>query len=261
MELEGTHVVVTGAAGGIGRALAARFVAGGARAVVAADVDAEAVRTTASEIGARAAVVDVTRESEIVALIDEAEERDGPIDLFCSNAGVSGPIGGPETDDAAWDLLWNVHVMAHVWAARALVPRMRARGGGHLLNTASAAGLLTNVGVLPYSVTKHASVALAEWLAITYGSDGIGVSCLCPQAVGTPLLEGLLEGGLAALYEQTGATLTAEEVAECTVEGLASGAFLILPHGEVASYMAHRGADHERWLAAVRRLSDQVLGT
>src|SRR5829696_2005292 len=187
MELQGRRAVVTGGASGIGRGLAEAFVAAGAAEVVIADLGAERVEAVAAEIGATGVAVDVGSERELTALIAELERR-APVDLFCSNAGINGAAGGPEVADEDWDRIWRINVMAHVWAARALLPGMLARGEGYLLNTASAAGLLTNPGLLPYSVTKHAAVAVAEWLAITYGDDGIRVSCLCPQLVDTPLV-------------------------------------------------------------------------
>src|SRR5437660_1745371 len=198
MELAERHVVVTGAASGIGRALASRFAAEGARAVVVADLDITGAQAVAEEIGGHAVRADVSRESEIVALVQESRARSGPIDLFCSNAGVPGPGGGPEAPDEQWQRTWEINVMAHVWAARALLPEMLERGEGYLLSTASAAGLLTQVGALAYSVTKHAAVAVAEWLAITYGDAGVKVSCLCPQGVRTPMLDTALEDPIGA---------------------------------------------------------------
>lgn len=198
MELAGKHVVVTGAASGIGRSCAARFVAEGARRVVVADSDHERARAVATEIGAVAAAVDVSHESEIRALIDDAREAGGAIDLFFSNAGVPGPPGGPEAPDDELQRTYEVNVMAHIWAARALLPEMVSRGDGYLLSTASAAGLLTQVSALAYSFTKHAAVAVAEWLAITYGDAGIKVSCLCPQGVRTPMLALALEDPVGA---------------------------------------------------------------
>jgi NAD(P)-dependent dehydrogenase (short-subunit alcohol dehydrogenase family) len=181
MDLLDTHVVVTGGAGGIGRALVRRFAAEGARAVVVADLDRDRVLSVAEEVDGLGVRVDVTSESDIRALVSRATSAHGPIDLFFSNAGVAGPRSGPEASDEDWQASWEANVMSHVWAARALLPEMLARGEGYLVNTASAAGLLTQVSALPYSVTKHAAVALAEWLAINYGDAGIRVSCLCPR--------------------------------------------------------------------------------
>jgi NAD(P)-dependent dehydrogenase (short-subunit alcohol dehydrogenase family) len=242
-------VVVTGAASGIGRALARRFAAEGARHVVAADVDGDGATAVAAEFGGSAARVDVSSEGEIAGLIDDVEHDHGPIALFCSNAGILS-VGGDELADEVWRRSLDVNVMAHVWAARHLVPRMIERGGGHLLNTASAAGLLIQIGSAPYTVTKHAAVGFAEWLAVTYGDRGIGVSVLCPQAVATQMTVGFEGGGVAGVDGM----LTPEEVADAVVDGLAEDRFLILPHPEVAEYERRKAADRERWLAGMRRL-------
>jgi NAD(P)-dependent dehydrogenase (short-subunit alcohol dehydrogenase family) len=254
VEIRGRHVVVTGAAGGIGRALARRMAAEGARAVVVADLDATGAATVAAEIGGFAAGVDVGREDDIQRLIAGATERSGPIDVFFSNAGLAGPGEGPEAADAAWDLLWRVHVMAHIWAARALVPQMVARGEGYLVNTASAAGLLTSVSAMPYTVTKHAAVAVAEWLAITYRDAGVRVSCLCPQAVQTEMLEAAKADPVGGAILLAGGILTPDEVAAAVVEGIRQEAFFILPHREVATYAQRKAADPDRWLAKMREL-------
>jgi NAD(P)-dependent dehydrogenase (short-subunit alcohol dehydrogenase family) len=257
VELAGKHVVVTGAASGIGRACAARFVAEGAR-VVAADRDQARVRAVGEEIGALAVGADVSRESEITALIAAAQEHHGPIDLFFSNAGVAGPGGGPEAPDAALQETWEINVMAHVWAARALLPAWLDRGEGYLLSTASAAGLLTQVSALAYSITKHAAVALAEWLSITYGEAGIKVSCLCPQGVRTPMLDVALEDPIGAAPLLAGGVMEPDEVAAVVVEGVRDERFLILPHAEVANHMALKGAQPERWLKGMRKLVRQA---
>ncbi|HEX4008697.1 MAG TPA: SDR family oxidoreductase [Solirubrobacteraceae bacterium] len=257
MELAGKHVVVTGAASGIGRACAARFVAEGAR-VVASDRDAERLGAVAAEIGATAVPADVSREQEIRDLIAEAQRGGGPIDLFFSNAGVPGPGGGPEAPDDELQLTWEVNVMAHVWAARALLPDWVARGDGYLLSTASAAGLLTQVSAMAYSITKHAAVALAEWLSITYGDDGIKVSCLCPQGVRTPMLDVALEDPVGAAPLLAGGLLEPEDVAAVVVAGIRDEAFLILPHEVVAQHLALKGAQPERWLNGMRRLVRQA---
>jgi NAD(P)-dependent dehydrogenase (short-subunit alcohol dehydrogenase family) len=254
MELAGRGVVITGAGSGIGRALARRFAAEGPRTLVVADIDVEAAQATAQEVGGHAVRVDVGREEEITALIERARELGGPIDVFFSNAGVPGPAGGPDADDEEWDRAWRINVMAHVWAARALLPSMIERGDGYLLSTASAAGVLTQVGALVYSVTKHAAVAVAEWLAITYGDAGIKVSCLCPLGVRTPMLEGALEDTVGAAALLADELLEPEEVAEVVLEGIRAERFLILPHPKVGDYMARRGADDDRWIAGMRRL-------
>jgi NAD(P)-dependent dehydrogenase (short-subunit alcohol dehydrogenase family) len=252
MELEGRHVVVTGAGRGIGRALALRFAEEGARAVVVSDLDADTAQQTAGEVQGLAVPADVGRDEDIQRLIAQAEDANGPIDLFFSNAGITGPSGGPEILDADWDQLWRVNAMAHVWAARALLPGMLERGEGYLCSTASAAGLLAQLGALGYTVTKHAAVAVAEWLSMTYGDRGIRVSCLCPQYVRTPMVT---EGELPVeKLEQVATILEPEQVADVVVEAIREERLLILPHPEVGTYMAHRGDDHERWLRGMRRL-------
>lgn len=254
MELAGRHVVVTGGGSGIGRALARRFAAEGARAVVVADLDAGAAEAVAREIGGLAVETDVSEEAQIKALVARAQDLHGAIDLFCSNAGVAGPTGGPQGPDDQWQRTWEVNVMAHVWAARALLPEMLARGEGYLLITASAAGLLTQVSALAYSATKHAAVAVAEWLAINYGDAGIRVSCLCPQGVRTPLLDLALTDPVGAAPLLAEGVLEPEEVAEAVVAGVREEHFLILPHEAVARHMALKGAQPERWLSGMRRL-------
>jgi NAD(P)-dependent dehydrogenase (short-subunit alcohol dehydrogenase family) len=254
MELRGRRAVITGGASGIGRGLAEALVAEGAAEVVIADLDPERVAGVAAEIGATGVTVDVGSEPQLTELISELQ-RSGPIDLFCSNAGINGPVGGPEVGDEEWDRIWRINVMSHVWAARALLPAMRERGEGYLLNTASAAGLLTNLGLLSYSVTKHAAVSVAEWLSITYAEDGIRVSCLCPQLVDTPMLAAItgtpeLERAMAA----AGETLTPADVAAVVVQAIGREEFLILPHPEVRDHATRRAAENERWLRGMRRL-------
>jgi NAD(P)-dependent dehydrogenase (short-subunit alcohol dehydrogenase family) len=256
VELAGKHVVVTGAGSGIGRACAERFAAEGATVVVS-DLDRERAEAVAGQIGAIAVVADVSRESEIRSLIDRASAA-GEIDLFFSNAGVPGPPGGPEAPDAELQLTWEVNVMAHVWAARALLPAWTARGYGYLLSTASAAGLLTQISALGYSMTKHAAVALAEWLSIAYADAGIRVSCVCPQAVRTPMLDVALEDPIGAAPLLAGGLLEPAEVAEAVVAGIRDERFLILPHQEVAKHVALKGAQPERWLSGMRRLVRQA---
>jgi NAD(P)-dependent dehydrogenase (short-subunit alcohol dehydrogenase family) len=250
-------VVVTGGAGGIGSALARRFAAEGAAAVVVADLEADAAHAVADGIGpvAHPATVDVTDEDQVRSLVADTERRYGRIDLFCANAGVT-TGGGIEVDDAAWDRAWRVNVLAHVYAARAVLPGMLARGGGHLLHTCSAAGVLTAVGDAAYTATKHAAVGFAEWLSITYRDRGIRVSALCPQGVDTPMLaDGLAAGHLGArVIAASGAILTADQVAEAAVAGLAEERFLILPHPEVAAYARRRAEDPDGWQAGLRKL-------
>lgn len=262
MELRGTHAVVTGAAQGIGAAIARRLAAVGARAVVVADIDGEGAEAVARELGVEALglQVDVGREEEIDRLVAAAEERFGPVDLFCSNAGIAGPHGGPEIADAEWQRTWEINVMSHIWAARRLLPGMLERGSGHLNSTASAAGLLANPGLMPYSVTKHAAVAVAEWLAITYGAGtGVGFSCFCPQGVATPMLETWREEDPASrLAAKSGETISPEDAAEALLAGIAADRFLILSHDEVTAYMQRKAADHERWLGGMQRFQAEI---
>jgi NAD(P)-dependent dehydrogenase (short-subunit alcohol dehydrogenase family) len=254
MELADRHVVVTGAAGGIGRALVRRFAAEGARAVVVADRDLEGARSIVGEVGGLAVQLDAGRERSVCALVAEATAANGPIDIFISNAGVPGAMGGPEADDDAWEEAWRVNVMAHVWAARALLPEMVGRGEGYLINTASAAGLLTQVSSLIYSVTKHAAVSLAEWLAIEYGDAGVRVSCICPQGVRTPMLDLAMQEPAGAAALTAGGLIEPEDVADAVVAGIRDERLLILPHENVAGFLALKGSDPERWLKGMRRI-------
>lgn len=256
MELADKVVVVTGGASGIGRALALRFATEGARGIAVADRDAAGAETVATSIGERAIAVptDVGDEAQVQHLVNEAERRfGGPIDLFCSNAGIA-TGGGVHASTDDWQRIWDINVMAHVFAARAVLPSMLARGEGYLLNTASAAGLLSQIGSAPYAVTKHAAVALAEWLSITHGDQGIKVSCLCPQGVRTAMLG----DGPGALLGPT--AIEPEAVADAVVEGLRAEEFLILPHPEVREYFRRKGDDHERWLKGMRRLQSRLGG-
>jgi NAD(P)-dependent dehydrogenase (short-subunit alcohol dehydrogenase family) len=257
--LSGAVVVVTGGASGIGAALARRFAAEGAGAVVVADLDAAGASAVARGLGCPVRLgvgLDVTDEAQVAALATRVAEEVGPIDLYCSNAGV---IGSPGLGtDADWQRAWQVHVLAHVYAARHVVPAMAARGHGHLMVTASAAGLLAEADLAPYSVTKHGSVALAEWLAIQHGDRGVTFSCLCPQGVNTPMLTG-------ATNESTtlaaGAVIEPEQVCDSVVEALAADRFLILPHPEVLAYERQRAADRDRWLSGMRRLRARARGS
>jgi NAD(P)-dependent dehydrogenase (short-subunit alcohol dehydrogenase family) len=256
MNLQEKIVVVTGGANGIGRALCRRFAAEGARGVVVSDIDFDAARKVADEINGLAVKTDVASESDVITLVAKANEAFGPIDLFCSNAGIGGVPGFEEVSNEDWRRIWEINVMAHIYAARAALPQMLERGSGYLLNTASAAGLLTQIGSAPYSVTKHAAVSFAEWLAITYGARGIKVSCLCPQGVKTNLLmAGALAGSAGFLLE---GAIEPEEAAEAVVRGLAEEKFLILPHPEVVEYFRRKANDYDRWLRGMRRLQDQV---
>lgn len=254
MELKGKVAVVTGAATGIGRALCRRFAAEGARVVVA-DIDGPGAERVAAEIGGLAVTVDVADESQLQALAARAVVEFGPIDLFCSNAGI-GVDGGEEVADAEWQRIWSINVMAHVYAARAVLPAMLERGEGYLLQTASAAGLLTQIGSAPYAVTKHAALSFAEWLAVTYGDRGIKVSALCPQGVRTNMLARAEAGSGGFLMA---GAVEPEFVAEEVVKGIRAEQFLILPHPEVAEYFRRKANDYDRWLRGMRKLQASVM--
>lgn len=250
MEIKGKVAVVTGGASGIGAGLARRFAADGAAGVVVADVNLERARGVADGIGPQAIAVacDVSRESDIQALAAQARERFGRIDIWLSNAGILGQMGGIELEDALWDKMWQVHGMAHVWAARAVVPEMVARGEGYFVVTASAAGLLNIVETAPYGVTKHAAVAFAEWLRIAYGRKGVRVSCLCPQSVQTDMTkDGTGSAGVNGV-------LTPEQVADVVVQTMREETFLALPHPEVAKYFLAKAQDYDRWLGGMQKL-------
>jgi NAD(P)-dependent dehydrogenase (short-subunit alcohol dehydrogenase family) len=255
MELRDRHIVLTGAAGGIGRGLAHRFAQEHPRALVLADRSAEPLEVVAGEIGATAVVADVGSDEGVRALVAAAEEAHGPIDVFFSNAGVPGPGGGPEAPDEEWQRTWEINVMSHVWAARAVLPGMIERGEGYLLSTASAAGLLTQISAAAYSVTKHAAVSFAEWCAITYHDAGIRVSVLCPQAVRTAMLDVALEADpVGSVPLLSGGVLEPADVAEVVVDAIREERFLILPHEVVGEYLALKGAQPERWLNGMRKL-------
>ncbi|MHB8772481.1 MAG: SDR family oxidoreductase [Syntrophales bacterium] len=252
MDVQGTVAVVTGGASGIGRALCRRFAREGAKAVIVADLNGAGARSVADEIGGAAVACDARREEEIIGLVRFTNRTFGPIDLFCSNAGIFVP-GGVEAADESWQCIWEINVMAHVYAARAAIPGMIERGGGAFLITASAAGLLSQIGSAPYSVTKHAAVGLAENLAITYGDQGIKVFALCPQAVRTEMTR--QGGGVAALDGM----LEPDQLADAVIAGLKREAFLILPHPEVKKYMQRKAGDYDRWLQGMRRLQARFL--
>jgi NAD(P)-dependent dehydrogenase (short-subunit alcohol dehydrogenase family) len=258
LELRDKVVLVTGGANGIGRALCRRFVAEGVRGLAVVDKEAKASHELAVELGATAIGLgaDIARESDVVSAVRATEERFGPIDLLVSNAGIGGG-GGVDAPDDVWQQIWEVNLMAHVYAARAVLPGMLARGEGYLLNTASAAGLLTNIGNAPYSVTKHAAVGLAEWLAITHGDQGIKVSCLCPQGVRTNMLLGGADDAAGAVVLAQGA-IEPEDVAEAVVQGLAAESFLILPHPEVLTHFQRKAGDYDRWLGGMRKLQRRI---
>ena len=258
MELANKTVVVTGAANGIGRALAARFVAAGARAVVAVDIDGDAVSQAATETGCIAMAADVGREDDIRRVIESTERDIGPVDLYCSNAGIARGVDA-DSSNADWQASWDVNVMSHVYAARHLLPPMRARGAGYFLVTASAAGLLNQIGSAPYGTTKHAAVGFAEWLALTYAHEGIKVSVLCPQAVRTAMVTDEIhtDGAKAAAND---GMIEPEEVADVVVEKLRDETFLILPHEEVLEYMRRKTADYDRWIGGMNRLFKRLSG-
>jgi len=258
MDIKDKVIIVTGGASGIGRALCERFAAEGARGVVVADLDEALAQQVAQGIGGMALRVNVADEFEVQRLVQTATERFGQVDLFCSNAGVI-VRADEDAANAHWQRHWDVNVMAHVYAARAVLPQMLARGSGYLLNTASAAGLLSQVNSAPYSVTKHAAVAFAEWLSIAHGDQGIGVSCLCPQGVDTPMLRGAGGGGRQSFLAD--GALTPQQVAGCVVEGLRDERFLILPHAEVLGFFQRKAADYDRWLRGMRRLREKVIGS
>ena len=245
--------VVTGGAHGIGRSLAERFAAEGARAVVVADLDMAAAQQVAAGFGGLAIACDVAVEADLVRVLDTVEYAYGPIGLFCSNAGIA-IDGGLEISDADWDRIMRINFMSHVWLARHLVPRMLRNGGGALLQTVSAAGLLTQLGSAPYAVSKHAALSLAEWLAVTYGARGLKVFALCPQGVRTALLEAS-QASMGFLMQTA---LEPAEVASAVVEGLAREQFLILPHPEVAEYFRRKATDYDRWLRGMQRLQTET---
>ncbi|CAB1066100.1 Oxidoreductase, short-chain dehydrogenase/reductase family [Olavius sp. associated proteobacterium Delta 1] len=254
MQIKDKVVVVTGAASGIGAALCRRFHREGARAVVVADLNGDGARLVSQEIGGIGIQTDVAVESDLIRLVQETENQCGPIDLFCSNAGVSyrdEPDGtAASCSNENWQKAWDINVMAHVYAARAVLPGMIARKNGYLLNTVSAAGLLNQIGSASYSTTKHAAIGFAESLAITHGDDGIKVSVICPQAVATPMLGNFEDGG----PQGVDGIVTPEDVADSVVAGLAAESFLILPHEKVRLYTQRKISDYDRWLNGMRRL-------
>jgi len=268
MELEGKVVLVTGGASGIGRAMAERFHREGARGVAVADVDLAGAEAVAAAIDGLALHADVSRERDVRRAVRATERHFGPIDLLCSNAGIAFSDApdwmATSQTNAQWEKLWKVNVMAHVWGARAVLPGMIRRGGGYLLHTVSAAGLLSQIGDAAYSTTKHAALGFAEALAITHGDQGIRVSVLCPQAVDTPMLSGD-DHRAATRAASADGVLSPEAVAQEVIEGLAEETFLILPHPQVRDYMRRKIADYDRWLRGMRRFRrslfpDQLAG-
>lgn len=258
MNVQGKVVVVTGGASGIGKALCERFAQEGASAVVAADLDGAGAEAVAAAIGGLGVKVDVSSEPDVQKLVRVATERFGRIDIFCSNAGII-TRADEDASNAQWQRHWDVNLMAHVYAARAVLPQMLARGEGYLVQTASAAGLLSQVNAAPYSVTKHAAVGFAEWLSIAHGDAGIRVSCLCPQGVLTPMLMGT--DGMQRAHSFLGdGALAPEAVAGEVMNAIREERFLVLPHPEVLTFMQRKTADYDRWIRGMRRLRAQVMG-
>jgi len=256
MEIKDKIIVVTGAASGIGRELVKRFTAEGAKAIMAADINQEGVEETAKMFGCSSRRVDVSNEQDIIDLIEQTEETLGPIDLFCSNAGV-GAGRDLQSPNAEWEFSWNVNVMSHLYAARHMVPRMVERGGGYLMNTASAAGLLNQIAGAAYGTTKHAAVGFGEWVALTYAHQGIKVSMLCPQAVRTAMTA---QGNASTDAAAVDGMMEPSELAEVVVESLRKESFLILPHPEVLDYMRRKTSDYDRWIGGMNRLQQRLFG-
>ncbi|HAT26597.1 MAG TPA: SDR family oxidoreductase [Gammaproteobacteria bacterium] len=255
MQIKGKVVVVTGGASGIGKSLCERFAQEGASAVVVSDINQAGIDQTVADISASTQALgvktDVGNEEEVNELVAKSLDQFDHIDLFCSNAGIF-TAGGENVSTEAWQSIWDINVMSHIFAARAVLPGMLARGEGYLLNTSSAAGLLSQVGSAPYAVTKHAAVGFAEWLSISYGNKGIKVSVLCPQAVRTAMTAGG-DGGVAGLDGM----LEPEKLADTVIETLDQERFLVLPHPEVLTYMRRKTDDYDRWLGGMRRLHEK----
>jgi NAD(P)-dependent dehydrogenase (short-subunit alcohol dehydrogenase family) len=260
MDVNDKTIVITGAASGIGKALATRFAAEGARVVVA-DLDADKATHTAAAFGGLGVACDATREADIQNLVVQAEQHYGPIDLFCSNAGVC--FGEPDLATSAcnahWQTSWELHVMAHVFAARAVLPSMIARGHGYFLQTASAAGLLSQIGDAAYSASKHAAIGFAESLAITHGDDGIKVSVVCPQYVATPMLGYAPDDDGSHVTADRSGVISPQQLVDTVIAGLHEERFLILPHPQVQQYREHKTADYDRWVKGMRRLRRKVI--
>ncbi len=250
MKIADKNIVITGGASGIGKALAERFHAEGAKGITVADLQEGPLKEVAASVNGIAVPCDVTKEADIQNVVAKAEAAFGPIDIFVSNAGIA-RYGWEESSDELWQLNWDIHVMAHVYAARAVVDKMIKNGGGYLLNTASAAGLLSQVDSATYAVTKHAAVAFAETMAIRYGDKGIRVSVLCPQQVRTAMTEDHLDGVAAV-----DGTMEPEELADHVVASMDKEEFLILPHPQVQEYIQRKAGDYDRWLGGMRKLRD-----
>jgi NAD(P)-dependent dehydrogenase (short-subunit alcohol dehydrogenase family) len=253
MDVEGRVVIVTGGGGGIGAALCRRFAAAGAAEIVVADVRRDAAQAVAGEVAGTAVVTDVTDEAQVRSLVERTREANGRVDVYCSNAGI-GLGGGEEAPDEAWRRSWDVHLMAHVYAARAVLPEMLERGEGYFLGTVSAAGLLNHILAAPYAVTKAAGLSFLEWMSIAYGDRGVRVSALCPQGVRTAML-----GMDAERPFLLSGALEPDQVADAVVDAMGDERFLVLPHPEVADYFQRKASDYDRWLRGMRRLRDRVL--
>ena len=257
MDLKDRVVVITGGGSGIGAAMARRFADEGAEAVIVSDIDGHAARGVAELVGGDAVVLDVTDEHATAAMIRDVEETHGRIDILCLNAGIP-TDGSVDASNEDWQRTWDVNVMAHVFATRHALPGMLERGEGYLVTTASAAGLLTNIGAAPYSVTKHAAIALAEWLSVTYGTRGIKISCLCPMFVETPML-GAFAGHTDEMRDWVeGLAIDVDDVAQAVVEGVRAETFLILPHPIVLDYFQRKALDYDRWISGMQTLNDQM---
>ena len=253
MEMQDKVVVITGGSGGIGKAMAKAFLAEGATSIVLVDLNEAAVKAAAAEIGCIGEVCDVTNEAQIIDLVDRTLASQGRIDVFCSNAGAGGSGVLTDAPNDVWQAQWDLHVMSHIYAARAVLPSMIERGDGYLLNTATAAGLLAAMGSGPYTVTKAAAVKFAEFLAITHGDDGIRVSVLCPQGVNTAMAPRSLGDG------QTDGIIEPEQLAQTVLQTLREERFYVLPHPEVEDYVRRKGDDIDRWLGGMRRLRRKSL--
>jgi len=253
MEIKDTIVVVTGAASGIGEALVHRFAREGAAAVAALDLDGVGARQVAEAVDGLSYQLDVADDTRTAEVFKDIEDRFGRIDIVCLNAGIA-TGGSVDAPNDIWDRSWDVNVMSHVYATRCVLPGMLERGRGYLVHTASAAGLLTNIGAAPYSVTKHAVVALAEWLSVTYGDRGIGVSALCPQFVDTPMLDVFAGDSPEMRSWVNSIAVSADDVATTVVRGITEETFLMLPHPEVAEFFGRKAADYDRWIEGMRRL-------
>ena len=253
MDIKDKRVVVTGAASGIGKALANAFCDAGVKSVVSVDMNLEGAEETAKETGGIAVQANVGKEEDIIKVIEKANDLSGGIDIFCSNAGIGGVHGFLEVQTEDWQNIWEVNVMSHIYAARNVLPQMLDRGEGYIMSTASAAGLLTQIGSAGYTVTKAAAVSFAEWIKITYGSKGIGVSCLCPQAVRTAMTAG--GPGVAGVDGMIEPEVAAEDV----LDAITKDRFLVTPHPEVLEYINRKGADRDRWISGMQRLQERYL--